>query len=321
MTAPCCPEPATPELLPPSGNFFQQRWKLLSDRQRGFFFAVLAMMGAALFSFPYQEAVQQVGALPSVFGVFVWALLFSLPGAWRLRKNTTFRPRILYISVVMAIVGVVGNYAVCQALDGNAPSLVIIITRSEIVIAMLLGWGFLKEYVTRRVWVAVAVILAGIVIMRLEGLSDASGSWSLVLWALLTAFSFASMQVLSKTIVHEIDPQALNVIRLSLALMIMAFFPGVLEVVQTMEWHTWSLLGMAAFSGPFMGRVSYTYALRSLSIAQAMTIGTCAPVVTLLIDILVFDRLPGLWELGGGALVLLGVLSSFWKPTPAPTKA
>ncbi len=321
MTVPCCPEPATPELLPPPGNFFQQRWKLLSDRQRGYIFALMAMMGAALFSFPYQQAVHEVGALPSVFGVFCWAMLFSAPGAWRLRRNTRFRPRILYISVVMAIVGVVGNYAVCQALDGNAPSLVIIITRSEIVIAMLLGWVFLKEYVTRRVWVAVGVILTGIVVMRLEGLSHASGSWSLVLWALLTAFSFASMQVLSKAIVHEIDPQALNVIRLGLALVIMAFFPGVLETVQTMSWHTWMLLGMAAFSGPFIGRVSYTYALRSLTIAQAMTIGTCAPVLTLLIDVLVFQRIPGLWELGGGTLVLLGVLSSFWKPSASRVPA
>lgn len=287
------------------------RWN--ASTHRGLSFALLAMIGAGLFSFPYQQAIQEASLLASVYGVFVWALAFSLPGALKTGRETRLNWFTGGHAVVIALLGVLGNYAVCAALEGSAPTLVMVITRSEIVIAMVLGWGILKELVSKQVWSAVGVILFGILLMRYESLSDSIASWAMVFWALTAAFSFASIQVLSKRIIHQVDPLALNVIRLIIALGLMSVFPGMLSEVREMSGHAWMLLGLAAFFGPFIGRVSYTYALRDLTIARAMTIGTCAPVLTLLIDALVFDRVPSWLELLGGAVVLFGVLASFLR--------
>jgi len=273
----------------------------------------LALIGGGCFALPYQHALNTLEPLTAVYGVFIWALLFSAPGAWALRRNTRFSPKVALLLIAISLSGVLGNFAVCTALQGGSPTLVIIVSRIEIVLALLLGWGLLREVVAPKVWVAVGIMLLGITLIRHDSLSIEDGSGGFVLWALITAFSFALMQVLSKLIISQIDPQALNVCRLMIALAVLSVVPGMLGQVQAMPLATWGWLGLAAFFGPFLGRVAYTYALRDLTIAKAMTIGTFAPVLTLLLEYLLFGRVLRWFELSGGALVMSGILLSFLR--------
>ncbi|MEE2718080.1 MAG: DMT family transporter [SAR324 cluster bacterium] len=284
-----------------------------SKSKRGLAFMGLALIGGGCFSLPYQHALHTVEPLTAVYGVFVWALLFSMPGAWALRRNTRFSPKVVLLLIAISLSGVLGNFAVCTALQGGSPTLVIIVSRVEIVLALLLGWGLLREAVAPKVWMAVGIILLGITFMRHDSLSIADGSGRFVLWAMVSALSFAMMQVLSKLIIDCIDPQALNVCRLVIALALMSAFPGMLEQVQAVPVAAWGWLGLAAFFGPFLGRVAYTYALRDLTIAKAMTIGTFAPVLTLLLEFVLFGRMLRWFELAGGALVMAGILLSFLR--------
>ena len=73
----------------------------------------------------------------------------------------------------------------------------------------------------------------------------------------------------------------------------------------------WIWLGMAAFFGPFLGRITYTYSLRYFTIAQAMTAVTFSPVLTLIFEFLIFGRMLSAFELTGGALVITGILIAF----------
>lgn len=219
----------------------------------------LALIGGGCFALPYQHALNTLEPLTAVYGVFIWALLFSAPGAWALRRNTRFSPKVALLLIAISLSGVLGNFAVCTALQGGSPTLVIIVSRIEIVLALLLGWGLLREVVAPKVWVAVGIMLLGITLMRHDSLSIEDGSGGFVLWALITAFSFALMQVLSKLIISQIDPQALNVCRLMIALAVLSVVPGVLGQVQAMpfwppgvgwDWQRFSDLSLGASPTP-----------------------------------------------------------------------
>jgi drug/metabolite transporter (DMT)-like permease len=256
-------------------------------------------------------SLETVVPLTVVCGVFLWALLFSLPGAWLARHQTKYSWKIGGITLLISLAGLLGNYSICQALNRASPTMLVLLSRSEIIIAMLLSWLFLKEIITARVWLAVVVIIAGIIVMKLNTLSFELNEWSAIIWAITAAFSFAVMQVLAKSIIHEINPQVLNVSRLALALVILWSLEEVRSRVAVLEFTEWQWLALAAFCGPFVGRVSYTYALRYLTISKTVIIGSFSPVATLIFELLVFGTLINAYEAVGGTIMLAGILWVF----------
>jgi len=214
--------------------------------------------------------------------------------------------------LLISLAGLLANYSICQALNGaSSPTMLTLLQRSEIIIAMLLSWLFLKEIITTRVWLAVVVIIAGIIVMKLNSLSFELNEWSAIIWAITAAFGFAVMQVLAKSIIHEINPQVLNVSRLAFALVILWSLEEVRIRVEVLEFTEWQWLALAAFCGPFVGRVSLTYALRYLTISKIVIIGSFSPVATLIFELLVFGTLINGYEAFGGTIMLAGILWVF----------
>ena len=283
----------------------------MSDQFKGLSFAILATLGGGLYAIPYRLSLETVAPLTVVCGVFLWALLFSLPGAWLARHQTKYSWKIGGITLLISLAGLLGNYSICQALNRASPTMLILLSRSEIIIAMLLSWLFLKEIITARVWLAVVVIIAGIIVMKLNTLSFELNEWSAIIWAITAAFGFAVMQVLAKSIIHEINPQVLNVSRLALALVILWSLEEVRSSVTVLEFTEWQWLALAAFCGPFVGRVSLTYALRYLTISKIVIIGSFSPVVTLIFELLVFGTLINGYEVFGGTIMMAGILWVF----------
>ena len=280
-------------------------------RNRGMFFLVLTIFAHGCFPLPYAKVVQSIQPMVAVVGIFCCALLFSIPGAWHLRRKFNFRLKNIAIIVAVALLGMLANYSICQAIVGSSATMFNVISRAEIIIAMILGWVYLHEHVGLGIWIAVAVVLSGILLMRGDTLTFNLADWETVLWALCTAGCFAAVQVLSKSIIHEVDPQVLNVLRLSLAVALLLAVPGLAMEMSTLTLGEWVWLGLAAFFGPFLGRVSYTYALRYHTIARAMTAVTFSPVLTLLFELLIFGRMLSVFELIGGTLVMIGILVAF----------
>ena len=273
---------------------------------------MLATLGGGLYAIPYRLSLETVTPLTVVWGVFLWALLFSLPGAWLGRHQTKYSWKIGGITLLISLAGLLANYSICQALNGaSSPTMLTLLQRSEIIIAMLLSWLFLKEIITTRVWLAVVVIIAGIIVMKLNSLSFELNEWSAIIWAITAAFGFAVMQVLAKSIIHEINPQVLNVSRLAFALVILWSLEEVRIRVEVLEFTEWQWLALAAFCGPFLGRVSLTYALRYLTISKIVIIGSFSPVVTLIFELLVFGTLINAYEAVGGTIMLAGILWVF----------
>ena len=283
----------------------------MSDQIKGLCFALLAMFGGGLYAIPYRLSLDTVAPLPVIWGVFLWAFLFSLPGAWFARRQNKFSWKIAGITLATSLAGLLGNYAICQALSQSSPTLLVLVSRIEIIIAMLLSWMFLKEFISIRVWMSVVVIVFGIIVMKMDSLTFDLKNWSSFLWAVTSAFSFASMQVLAKRIIDEINPQVLNVSRLAIALIILWSLAEVRSGVADLQSSEWKWLALAAFCGPFMGRVSYTYALRYLTVSKAVIIGSFSPATTLLFELLVFGTLISSYEAIGGTIMLAGILWVF----------
>ena len=78
-----------------------------------------------------------------------------------------------------------------------------------------------------------------------------------------------------------------------------------------MKSNDWNLLAMAAFSGPFLGRIAYTYSLRYLSISKSVIICSLSPIVTLVLEFLIFGTIISWIEALGGFIMLSGIIWVF----------
>ena len=283
----------------------------MSNQTKGIIFALLAVLGGGLYAIPYRLSLDTANALPVIWGVFLCAFLFSLPGAWLARHQTKYSWKIAGIALATSLAGVIGNYSICQSLNLASPTLMVLLMRSEVIIAMILGWIFLKEFVTLRIFTAVVLIIAGILVMKLDSLSFAINEWSAILWAFSAAFGFASMQVLAKSIIHEINPQVFNVFRLAIGLALLWCVEEVRIEIPALNISEWMWIAMAAFCGPFWGRVAFNYTLRYLTISKANIIVSFAPVMTLMFEFFIFGTLISWLETLGGSIMLGAIIWVF----------
>ena len=287
----------------------------MNNQKKGIFFALLALIGGGLFAIPYRLSLDTVSSLPVIWGLFLCAFLFSLPGAWLALHQTKYSLKIAGITLATSLAGVLGNYSICQALNLASPTLMVLLMRSEVIIAMILGWMFLKEFVTLRIFAAVVLIILGILVMRFDSLSFEIKEWSSILWSISAAFGFASMQVLAKSIIHEIHPQVFNVFRLTIGLLLLWCFEEVRNEIPVLNISEWIWIATAAFCGPFWARVAFTYSLRYLTISKANIIVSFAPVMTLLFEFLVFGTLISSLEILGRVIMLAAII---WVFLPGP---
>ena len=283
----------------------------MNNQKKGIIFGLLSVLGGGLYAIPYRLSLDSVSALPVIWGLFLCAFLFSLPGAWLARHQTKLSWKIAGITIAISLAGVLGNYSICQALNLSSPTLMVLLMRSEVIIAMILGWMFLKEFVTFRIYAAVALIIIGIMVMKLDSLSFEIKEWSSILWSISAAFGFASMQVLAKSIIHEINPQVLNVFRLAIGLLLLWCVEEVRIEIPVLNISGWIWIAMAAFCGPFWARVAFTYTLRYLTISKANIIVSFAPVMTLLFEFFVFGTLISWLETLGGVIMLAAIIWIF----------
>ncbi len=283
----------------------------MNNQKKGIFFALLAVIGGGLFAIPYRLSLDTVSPLPVIWGLFLCAFLFSLPGAWLARHHTKFSWKIAGITLATSLAGVLGNYSICQALNLASPTLMVLLMRSEVIIAMILGWMFLKESVTLRIFTAVVLIIIGILVMKLDSLIFEMKEWSSILWSISAAFGFASMQVLAKSIIHEINPQVLNVFRLTIGLLLLWCVEEVRIEIPVLNISGWIWIAMAAFCGPFWARLAFTYTLRYLTLSKANIIVSFAPMMTLLFEFLVFGTLITRLEILGGVIMLAAIIWVF----------
>jgi drug/metabolite transporter (DMT)-like permease len=210
------------------------------------------------------------------------------------------------LATALAALTLLGNLASAEAIRWLSPAVLTLALRGEIVLVALLAWPLVGERPDRVFWLGAAVAAAGLVILQtpVEAVDVRTPGFA---WAGLAVAAFSSMVVLTRRFIHRFDPARINGLRLwlSVALWFACYGipPALREVTPSQAFYA----SLAAFCGPFAGRLSMMVSARYLE-ARLTTLATlAAPPLTLALGVILLSDTPTPRELVGGLVMLVGI--------------
>ncbi len=284
-----------------------------ADRRQGLLWALSSAIGGAFMVIPWKRA-NEVGepAHAALLLLLVAAIAnsaFASAQRWRNGSSGGGIGRTdLAVAALLATFTLAGNLASARAIQQLSPALLNVLLRADVLFVALLGWPFLGERVEARFWLGAAVAVVGLGV--LQGPAPLSGGQALLgsgtLMAIGAALCFSGLAVTTRRFIHEIDPVAVNAIRLWLAVGL--WFPfysatGLRSIPASQVLYA----GVAALAGPFLGRLALMLSARTLE-ARVSTLATLTtPILTLLLAFLILSDWPADHELVGGAIMIAGI--------------
>ena len=288
----------------------------ISAARKGTLLALGGAFAAAAFLIPYKAAGARAPREVIVMAMLVAAAVLNtmvvLSGFVRLggprRRVAPARSArlVVLVSLLLAAFTAVGNIASAEALARIDAGLTSVAQQTQVLFVAGAAALFLGERITLRFALGAAIALAGFAVMRLPG--DSAVHLAGILWAVLSALCFGSMQVITRQVIHRIDPVPVNALRLWLSVAVLACLPGRLAALLTLDAGAWALAAAAAFCGPFLGRISFMYAVRHIAASHSILLGLASPLFAFGLGYLAFGTVPGLFEIVGGALILAGIV-------------
>jgi drug/metabolite transporter (DMT)-like permease len=278
-----------------------------SEQRRGLLWALGAAVGIAAFNIPWKLASEHGSAAANALLLLCAAALFNtLLTAIQRRALPRFDGLALKVAAALACLTLAGNMLSALAIQTLSPALLTVTQRSEIILVALLAWPFVGERVDRPFWFGAGIAGVGLVILHDPGgVADARAMG--VMWGLLSAVCFAGMAVLTRRYVHRIDVIAVNGLRLWLAVLLWFTVGDTQAVLGEITPAQAGYTCMAAFFGPFAGRLCMMTSARYLEARITTLMTLAAPPLALLLAFLVLGDLPGPRDLVGGAVILAGI--------------
>ena len=203
-----------------------------------------------------------------------------------------------------------------------------LIANSQVVFVAVGAWMILGERPSRRIIVAIPVVLIGVAMVSGLGRSDAYGSNPLLgtLLALVAAMFYASFILVFRASNKIQAPPAGPLMEATaggvVMVLILSTATGGIEFAPTWPAHGWLIA--LALGAQVVGWLAIGYALPRLPAVETATIILVQPVLTMIWASLVFDERPSTVQLVGAALVLAGVgfvaiARARLAPEPTPT--
>lgn len=266
-----------------------------------------AFCGAASLIF-YKAAGHVAGRAEVVLATLACAAVFNTLLALGRPGPTLPRDRVSVITALgLGVLTLLANLAVLRALATLEPALASVVSHTQILFVAVLGWMVLGERITPILALGIAIALTGIAVMRIPQGATLQLELAGTAWALGAALMWATMQVISRRVIHRIQPIPVNTLRLWSAAIILALLPDTLRGMFTLDAHTWLLAAGAAVSGPFLARMLLMYAVRYIPASHSTLTTLVGPVIAFLLGYLAFGTVPSRIEIIGGLLVLGGV--------------
>ena len=175
--------------------------------------------------------------------------------------------------------------------------------RIQTIVILILGTAFLKEKFTIFEMLAGIFVIAGAVIIKWS----MDVEMSLGFWIMLaSAILFGLVEIAAKLAVHHVEPYRFNSIR-NLVVGTLMILSGCLR--GTAEWNLgmrWYGIAAMAFLGPLVARTIYLYSLRLAEVSKIALVTQIQPVFIVILAVVFLKEYPGLQELIGGALIVIG---------------
>ncbi len=271
---------------------------------------LLALLAATLFGIS-TPLVQYFGA--GLGALSTAALLYAgaaLAGAL-LRRGATREaglrrsdlPRLLLLVVFGAVLGPVALAWGLQRTSGASASLLLTL---EALFTAVLAWRLYRESMGPRVWAAMALLLAGAVVLILGQGSLGGTQLAGLLAVLLATAAWGMDNTLSRTLAER-DPGQVVMLKAALG----AAVTAVLAVIFSEPLPRWGaaagLLAVGA-TGYGLSLRFYLLAQRAFGAARTGSVFAFAPFIGAVLALAMGDRSLSVWVGAGGLLMLGGVL-------------
>ncbi len=184
------------------------------------------------------------------------------------------------------------------------PTVVAFVSRTETLVAIVLGVWLFGERFTKPEMVGAAFVVLGIVVLRYGGVSVERGFWII----LAASIGFGIAEAIAKKTVTIVDPLAFSLVRNMILGVAFAAFGliwsgGIATPTSTLGWLAIVAIGI---SGPFLGRVHFLKALQKITISKTSLVTQSQPIWVALLAFAVLRTVPSERQWLGGAIVLAG---------------
>ena len=165
----------------------------------------------------------------------------------------------------------------------------------------IFSYWFLGERLHRMDYVAIAVILAGMLLFFGDALTPAG-----LLGNVLAVLAGVAMAWMTLFMRKQKDSSTLEAVLLGNLLAAAVGLPFLfMSSIQPLDWAIVGFLGVFQLGLPF---ILYATAIRSLSAIEAILISCLEPILNPILVFLVIGETPGPMAMAGGVIVLLAVL-------------
>ncbi|MDG2025868.1 MAG: DMT family transporter [Acidimicrobiales bacterium] len=287
----------------------------MERRRRGWVFAAFGMLLVSTDSFWVRWSEEDSWTI--AFWVAIFSLvLYSAMGVVTKEPTPVAAFRAAgWPLLAVAIGATVSQLAFITALTRTSVANVVVIVAAAPVLAALVGWVFLREPTSRRVWVAIVVTVVGVLVIVVRSLGDPTLDG--VLFALLAILAFATNMNLWRR-----WPAMSRLVGLSTA----AAFVAIVSLIAGVDFGIdgralFAFVGMGLVFNP-IGRLFHTHAPRYV---PASEVAMFTPIETVAAPIWAwvgFSEVPEVWTVVGGVIVISGMLyGTLGRPTPDPVTA
>ncbi len=274
---------------------------------RGGSFALLAALLFGLSTPLLQRAGDGVGALTTAALLYAGAAavgaLSRRPGYREARLMRTDLPRLLAMATFGAAIGPVALAWGLQRTSGTSASLMLTL---EALFTAVLAWRLYHETMDRRVWAAMALLLAGAIVLVL----DQQRGGGMQLWGLLAVAVATAAWGLDNTLsrgLAERDPSQVVMAKGALGATATALLAvGFDEPLPSSS----AALGLFAIgaTGYGLSLRFYLLAQRAFGAARTGSVFAFAPFIGAALALMLGDRTASGWMALGSALMLAGVV-------------
>ncbi len=215
------------------------------------------------------------------------------------------------------------------SIDHIGAGLSTLIANAQVVIVAVAAWLLLGEKPSRRVALAIPVVLVGVAMVSGLGSENAFGDNPALgaVLALAAAVLYAGFLMGLRSSNDARAPAAGPLLEATagaaLASLLAAPLTGGIDLTPDWQAHRWLLL--LAITNQVLGWLLITYALPRLPAAETATVITLQPVLTMVWATILFQERPSALQLAGGFVVLAGVtmvaLSRTRSVEPVPAGA
>ena len=284
-----------------------------AQRALGLLLAFGAGTGLSLYTIFFKQVAGNYPLAALMLAMFLVASVVSLPGyllhlhkqarRGSLKLSHRWDSLALLLGVILSLLA--GNFLMAAALGRAAPALVHVVHRTELIFTVLFAAWLLHESFNRWTLVAIALVFLGLVVMRWNDDLGAGGiSWLVVALACSSAACFAIAPILTKFLLQQgYEPQSINAVRLLGNCCLLALLPANIANLLALPWEAVMFAGLAGCSGPLVGRLCHTYAIKFIKLSSASLVSMSAVVITFLLQFMIYGLVPSWFELAGAAII------------------